>query len=429
MFFANAAVPLAAVVDTAVIGAVGGKADLGGVALGGTLFNIFYWSFYFLRMSSTGLAAQAGGAGQRDELQRILIRALGLSLALGLFSILLRHPFATAGFGVLQGGAEVERIGTTYFLLRSWGAPGAYATFAITGWLIGVGRTRAVLVSQIVFSAVNIGLDLWFVLGLDLGVAGVAAATAIADTVGAVVAAVAAWQWIRDQGGFIPDLFHRGTLWGRRALGRLMAMNSDMMIRSWALLAGFTWFANVGARQGAATLAGNHVLLQIVTVWAFVLDAYAYTAEATVGQAIGSQSRDALRRGIRVTTELALASGAVFLLLTLLLGPPLLRLWIADPETLATARRFLPYCAAIPFIGAAAWQLDGIFVGAMASGAMRNASIAALLLYLVVDRLLTPAFGGHGMWLAFTLYYVARGATLAVQYRTILAPFEQPPRT
>lgn len=427
MFFANAAVPLAAVVDTAVIGAVGGKSELGGVALGGTLFNIFYWSFYFLRMSSTGLAAQAGGGGQRAELQRILIRAVGLSAVLGLISIVFRHPFAAAGFSVLQGGPQVEEAGTTYFLLRSWGAPGAYASFAITGWLIGVGRTRAVLVSQLVYSAVNILLDLWFVLGLDLGVAGVAAATAIADTVGAIVAGIAAWRLIRGQGGFVAGLFERASLWSRDAIGRLMLMNSDMMIRSWAMLAGFTWFANVGAREGAATLAGNHVLLQIVTVWAFVLDAYAYTAESVVGMAIGSGSREALHRGVRITTELALASGLVFLVLTLAFGPPLLRLWIVDPDTLATATRFLPYCAAIPFIGAAAWQLDGIFVGAMASAEMRNASIAALLLYLGADRVLTPLIGGHGMWLAFVFYYVARAGTLAVQYRRILSVFERPP--
>jgi MATE family multidrug resistance protein len=412
MFFSNAAVPLASVVDTAVIGAVGDKADLGGVALGGTLFNLVYWSFYFLRMSSTGLAAQARGAGQADELVRVLV------LALGAATLIVRHPVATIGFGVLQGAERVEAAGTTFFLARSWGAVGAYASFAVTGWLIGVGRTRAVLGVQFVFSAVNIVLDLWFVLGLGWGVAGVGAATAIADTVGALVAIGVALRVVRRELGFHLKPGDR-SLWSPVAVRRLLSLNSDMMIRSWALLAGFSWFTNSGARLGAATLAANHVLLQIVTVWAFVLDGYAYIAEAEVGLAVGARSREALRRAIRITTELAVGSGALFMVVTLFAGPALVERWIADPDTAAAARRFLPYCAVIPFLGAWAWQMDGVFVGMMASTAMRNASIAAVLLYVGFDRLLTPSLGVPGLWLAFVLYYVARAGTLLVQYPTV----------
>ncbi|MGE0443315.1 MAG: MATE family efflux transporter [Gemmatimonadales bacterium] len=419
MFFANAAIPLASLVDTAVIGATGDKADLGGVALGGTLFNLLYWSFYFLRMSSTGLAAQARGAGQFDELLQVLLRALGLGLVLGLLTLAIRHPFAALGFQVFQGTERVEAAGAVYFLTRSWGAIGAYANFAVTGWLIGVGRTRAVLAVQIAYSVTNILLDLWFVLGLGWGVAGVASATAIADVLSAALAVWVAVRVVRRDLGIPFAVGDRARLWDRAALGRLVTVNSDMMIRSWALLAGFAWFTNSGARLGTATLAANHVLLQIVTVWAFVLDGYAYIAEAEVGLAVGARSQEKLRRAIRVTTELAVGSGAVFMLLTLLGGPALLTWWIADPETAAAARRFLPYCAVIPFLGAGAWQLDGIFVGMMASTAMRNASLAAVVLYIAADRLLTPSLGVHGLWLGFVLYYVARGGTLLVQYRTV----------
>ncbi|MBL8989747.1 MAG: MATE family efflux transporter [Gemmatimonadetes bacterium] len=418
LFFSSAAVPLASLVDTAVIGAAGTRSDLGGVALGGTLFNLVYWSFYFLRMTSTGLAAQARGAGQSDELVRVLLRALGLGLALGALTLLIRQPFSTIGFRVLQGSDDVEAAGASYFLIRSWGAPGAYASFAVTGWLIGVGRTRAVLGVQFVFSAVNVVLDLWFVLGLGWGVAGVAAATAIADVVGALVAVAIAIRIVRREfGGSIDP--RDPALWTAGAMARLFSLNVAMMIRSWALLAGFAWFTNSGARLGTATLAANHVLLQIVTVWAFVLDGYAYIAEAEVGHAVGARSREALRRAIRITTELAIASGGLFMLVTLVGGPTLLAWWISDVEVAETARRFLPYCAVIPFVGAIAWQLDGVFVGMMASSAMRNASVAALVLYVGVDRVLTPNFGAHGLWLAFVCYYLARAGTLGVQYRTI----------
>lgn len=419
MIFANAAIPLAGVVDTAVIGAVGDKAALGGVALGVTLFNLFYWSFYFLRMGSTGLAAQASGAGDVAELQRILLRALGLAGLLGLAVLSLRTPIGTAGFALLQGGPLVESAGLEYWGGRAWGAPAAYAVFALTGWLIGVGRTRAVLVVNLVFSVTNIGLDLWFVLGLDLGVAGVAWATAAADITAAAVGLFYSAVIIRAEGGLRPEALAWDRLTALSDLRRLLAINTDMMIRSWALLVGFSWFANTGARQGAAVLAGNHVLLQVITLWAFVLDAFAFTAETAVGRAIGARSLPALRQAIRVTTEMALGAGALFFVLTLVVGPSVLEAVVADPEARASALRFLPWCAAIPFVGAIAWQLDGIFIGAMRSVAMRNASIVATALYVAMDLMLTPRWGAQGMWIAFVLFYVARAGTLAVAYRSV----------
>lgn len=417
MIFANAAVPLAGVVDTAVIGAVGQKADLGGVALGSTLFSLFYWSCYFLRMATTGLAAQAAGAGDRSELERVLYRGLILAVTLGVLVVALELPAARLGFAVLQGSEPVEAAGRTYFLVRTLGSPAAYAGFALTGWLVGIGHTRGVLLIQVVFSLTNVVLDLWFVLGLGHGVAGVAAATALADLASAAAGGWLAWRLIRAQGLQAGVQLH--DLWNLRALRRLLIVNTDMMLRSWALLIGFAWFANTGARQGAAVLAGNHVLLQIVTVWAFVLDAFAFTAEAAVGQAIGRGSVLHLRRAIKVTTELAVASGAAFLLLTLAGGPWVLDRWIADPEARAMAIRFLPYCAAIPLVGAPAWQLDGIFIGAMRSAAMRNASIAATAAYLGLDLTFTSWLGPHGMWIAFVLFYVARGAALLPGYPAI----------
>lgn len=200
-----------------------------------------------------------------------------------------------------------------------------------------------------------------------------------------------------------------------------------MMVRSWALLVGFSWFANTGARQGASVLAGNHVLLQIVTIWAFVLDAYAFTAEAAVGYAVGARSLPRMRQAIRVTTELAMGSAVIFFLLTLFGGPPVLRAWIADPEARASAIRFLPYCASIPIAGAVAWQLDGIFTGAMRSAAMRNASVAAVGLYLLADLILTSRFGPHGMWSAFVFFYVARAGMLLIGYPALERELMSPP--
>jgi MATE family multidrug resistance protein len=200
------------------------------------------------------------------------------------------------------------------------------------------------------------------------------------------------------------------------ATRRLFSLNFDLIVRTWSLLLGFAWFTNVGARLGDGVLAGNYVLMQIVAVWAFVLDAYAFVAEAEVGRAVGARSVPRLRRAIRLTSEFSLTSGFVFMVVTLLAGPQVVTAWIADPDARANALAFLPYCAVIPFIGAAAWQLDGIFIGATRSHSMRNAALAAVLIYLALDQVLTPRFGVHGAWIAFLGYYVARAGTLAAAY-------------
>jgi MATE family multidrug resistance protein len=416
MVLANAVVPLAGVADTAVIGAVGGSAELGGIALGATIFNLLYATFYFLRMGSSGLAAQAEGSGDRAELQRVLLRAIGIAAVAGTTIALTAPLLASVGFWAFQGGAAVEAVGSSYFRVRALGAPGTLAMFAVTGWLIGRGRSGAVLGVAAASSLTNIALDLILVLGFGVGVEGVAAATAAADTIGALAGLLLCASLIRDEGGLLSEARSRRRLLDVSALWLLARLSGDMMVRSWGLLAGFAWFANAGARHGDVVLAGNHVLLQVVTVWAFVLDAFAFTAETGVGRAIGQGSVSALRRAIRVTTELSLVSGATATVLTLLLGPPLLRMWIVDAGTLESALRYLPYCAVIPLVGAPAWQLDGIFVGATRSAAMRNASVVALLVYVVLDRLLQPGLGVDGMWLALVLFYVARAAALLVSY-------------
>jgi MATE family multidrug resistance protein len=416
---ANAAIPLAGVADTFVLGLSGDKSDLGGVALGGAIFAIFYWSFYFLRMGTTGLTAQADSAHNRAETQRILIRAVAIAALLGIAVWLLRHPIAWGGFAVLQGEPGVEAKGASYLLARAWGSPAALATFALTGWLIGLGRNSATLAIYAVFSAINIGLDLWFVLGLGYGPGGVGAATAIAEWAGLVIGLGFAAHALMRQGGWASDVLNRVALLNPGAIAEMFNVNINLMIRTWSLIIGFTWFANAGARQGTAILAGNHVLLQVITLWAFVLDAFAFVAETEAGRAYGRRSLAGLRRAVRLTGEPMFAAGAIFAVLTWLFGAQALSLLIDDAEAREAAIRYLPWCAIVPFLGAGAWLMDGVFIGTTSGKILRNAGVATVIIYLIADALLAPAFGNTGVWMAFMIYYVARGATLMIAYPSL----------
>ncbi len=416
LVFANAAVPLAGVADTFVLGLSGDKADLGGVALGGALFAVFYWSFYFLRMGTTGLTAQADGAGDRAETQRILLRALAIACALGLLVFLLRDLIALAGFAILQGEARVEEKGADYLLARAWGTPAALACFALSGWLIGLGRNASTLAIYVAFSVINIALDLWFVLGLGHGPGGVGAATAIAEWVALAIGLGFMAFVLRGQSGWAHGVLERARLLDPAAIRELFQVNVNLMIRTWSLVIGFTWFANAGARQGTAALAGNHVLLQVISVWAFVLDAFAFVAETEAGRAFGRRSVRALRRSVQLTGEPMLAAGAAFAIATWVFGEAALTALIEDPEARAAAITYLPWCAVVPFLGAPAWLMDGIFIGTTSGKILRNAGVAAVLVYLVADAILAPAFGNHGVWAAFLVFYLARAGALMSAY-------------
>ena len=416
LIFANATVPLAGVIDTFVLGLSGDSTDLGGVALGGAIFSVFYWSFYFLRMGTTGMTAQADGAGKLDETQRILVRATLIAGLLGLAVWLCRHPIAWGGFAILQGTEAVEAKGADYLLARAWGSPGALATFAISGWLIGLGRNSATLAIYAIFSGINIVLDFWFVLGLGMGPGGVGAATAIAEWSALLVGIGFVLHTISRQGGWTSGILDRAKLLDPPAIREMFHVNFNLMIRTWAMVIGFTWFANAGARQGTAALAGNHVLLQVITLWAFVLDAFAFVAETEAGRAFGRKSRSALRRVVRMTGEPMLAAGAIFAVLTWLFGAAALNVLIEDETARAAAITYLPWCAVIPLLGAPAWLLDGVFIGTTSGKILRNASIAAVIVYLAADFALSPPFANHGVWAAFLIYYVARGLSLAVAY-------------
>ncbi|ABI78199.1 putative DNA-damage-inducible protein F [Hyphomonas neptunium ATCC 15444] len=410
IMLAQVATATTGIVDTAVMGRYGTAAELAAVGLAAVVFNFLYWGFGFLRMATTGLTAQADGAGDTGETNAILKRALLLGGGLGLL-ILITFPLVSHfSLALFQADAPVEAEAAAYFWGRIWGAPAALMGFAITGWLIGTGRTRALLAVQIGMNAVNGGLDFLFVAVFDWGPAGIGVGTAMAEWAALALGLVI----VRSALG--PG----GQLLDRAKLTSLISANRDIMIRTLALLFSFAWFVNSGAQQGIAVMAGNQVLLQFIAVSAFVLDAFAFVAEKEAGAAYGARDRARLVRAMRVTSELALACGALFSLVFWLGGGAVIHAFILDPAARDAALAYLPWCAAVPFIGVAAWQLDGLFLGTTQGPAVRNAGMLAMAAYLVTDLTLAPAFNNAGVWTAFLLSYVYRAGALALYWPRLM---------
>ncbi|NLA67451.1 MAG: MATE family efflux transporter [Gammaproteobacteria bacterium] len=412
IILANAAVPALGLVDTAVIGHYGTAVELGALALGALLFNFVYWSFGFLRMGTTGFVAQARGAGDEAEVRAAFARALLLAAAIGVALLFLQWPVAALYFGLMDGSEAVESVAGDYFRARIWGAPAALALFTVSGLLIGLGRSRELLLVQLLLNGLNAGLDLWFAGPLGMGARGIGLGTAIAEWTTCAVALAVVLRVLRARSGHATLLPAWSRIADLRRIREALAANGDILVRTLCMLFAFGWFANAGARFGDVTLAANHVLLQLVSFSAFFLDGFAFVAEARVGAAWGARDRDAFRRSVRLTSELAAVTALLLALGILLLGVPVLEALTSLPEVRASAAMHLPWAALYVLLSVAAFQLDGIFIGTTRTRDMRNAGLVSLAFFLPVAWLSAGAWGNHGLWAAFVVYVVARAVAL-----------------
>jgi len=413
---ANAAVPLLGLADTAVIGNYGGIADLGAIAFGAVIFSFVYWGFGFLRMGTTGFTAQAAGAGEEAEVRATLFRALLLAGTLGLAIFLLRQPVLGGSLWLLDGSPAVEDLTAQYFLPRVWGAPATLGTFALMGTLVGLGRSRTLLVVQLFLNGLNIALDVWFAGLLGWGARGIALGTVIAEWSALLFAGALVLRELRrrqsDAEAFVPWQRLRNVA----RLRRMLAANSDIMIRTLLLVLGFTWFVRQSGQFGDAVLAANHILLQLVSFSAFFLDGYAFVAEALVGEAVGARDATAFDVAVRRSTELAGWTAVLLAACVLVFGTRLIGMVTDLDAVRAAAAAALPFASGYVLCSFAAFQLDGIFIGATHTRAMRNASALALTAFLAACLPLAALAGNHGLWCAFILYVCARAAALGRYY-------------
>ena len=407
----NATVPILGAVDTGVIGQLGAAAPIGAVGIGAIILGALYWIFGFLRMGTVGLTSQALGAGDNLEVTALFFRATGIGVLAGLGFILFQAPMFAGAFWVSPASAEVEALARDYMSIRVWSAPAAIAIYGLSGWLIAQERTGAVLMIQLLMNLSNILLDLWFVLGLGLGVEGVAVATLIAEWSGLVLGlylcrsvlnglAWPMWQQIFD----------------RLRLIRMAQVNLDILIRSVLLQAGFVSFLFFGADLGDVTLAANQVLLQFVYMASYAMDGFVFAAESLVGQAMGARAVAQLRRGASVTAIWAFGSAVFMAAMFWAFGPVVIDVMAKDASVQEAARMYLPHMALAPLLGALAWMLDGVFIGATRTRDMRNMMIVSFLGYCVLVALLLPGLGNHGLWLAMNGFFILRGMSLALRY-------------
>ena len=401
----NITVPLLGLIDVAIVGYLGSAAYIGAIAVGGMLFNIIYWLFGFLRMGTSGMTSQAFGQRDLKEVTRVLLRAVGVGLFIALCLLLLQYPIRKIAFLLIDATPEVRELATVYFNICVWGAPAVLGLYGVAGWFIGMQNSRFPMFIAITQNVVNIVASLSFVYLLDMKIEGVALGTLIAQYAGLFMASL---LWLRYYGR-LKIAFRWREIIGKTAMKRFFQVNSDIFFRTLCLVAVTTFFTSTGARQGDVVLAVNTLLMQLFTLFSYIMDGFAYAGEAMTGRYVGARNNTGLQRMIRLLFRWGWGLSLSFMILYMIGGQDFLGLLTNDTTVIKAAGSYYYWVLAIPLAGFAAFLWDGILIGATATRLMLYSMLVASGLFFVVYYLFYGVMGNHALWMAFLIYLSLRG--------------------
>ncbi len=408
----NVTTPLLSLVDVAIVGHIGSAAYIGAIAIGGTMFSMLYWLFNFLRMGTSGITAQAVGADNSVEAARTLARALIIAMIVGILIVALQQPLGSVILRFIDAENSARSLSQLYFSVAVWGAPGVMITYALSGWFLGMQNSRPILIMALVANGLNVVLSFFFVFGLHLDIVGVAAGTAIAQWISAVVGLII----MRRK---LCKITVRGWRVGLLAWSKLkhfFSVNTDIFFRTLCLVAVTTWFTRAGAAEGVDILAANTLLMQLFLLFSFFMDGFAFAGEALAGRAFGAGDRYLLRRYVRALMQWGVALAVLFAVGYLFLADSIFALLTSDAAVQHTAADYLVWAVIVPVVSFAAFMWDGIFVGLTLTRYMLYALLAAVAVFFATLAALQSAYGNHALWLAFILYLATRSLVQTILF-------------
>ena len=410
---ANITVPLLGLVDVAITGHLGNAAYIGAIAVGSMIFNVVYWVFGFLRMGTSGMASQAYGRGDTAEALNLLARGLCAGLAVAGVVLVLQRPLLTLALTVIGANADLLPLVNTYFDICVWGAPAMLCLYALTGWFIGMQDTRVTMTASIVQNIVNIVASLTLVYGFGMKIEGVATGTLIAQYAGLLTALA---FFVARFGSKIRLIDIREVV-RSEALLRFFNVNRNIFIRTLFIVAVNLFFVSAGATHGTMTLAVNTLLMQLFTLFSYVMDGFANAGEALCGKYTGADDRGAFFATVKRLFAWGAALTVAYTAVYALGGSAFLTLLTDDSQVLHAAGEYLPWAIVIPAAGVAAFVWDGVFIGTTDTRGMLVSSAVSALLFFGIYLLASPTLHNHGLWLAFIAYLLARGVVQTIIFR------------
>lgn len=414
----NITVPLLGMIDIAIAGRMGGNdSTIGALAVGTAIFNFIYWNFAFLRMGTSGLTAQAYGAGNKREVANILGRSMVAALAVALLLLVFNRPVGRFALTLMQGSPEVMALAGEYFFARIWAAPAAIGIFALHGWFIGMQDSTTPMVVTIINNLINIACSLWFVFGLDMGVAGIAWGTVVAQYAALVISL--AIMWVKYK-AYLREIDLRECL-RMEPLVRFLRINSDAFLRTLCVCTVYTCFTAFSARFGDTILATNELLMQLFMLFSYMLDGFCYAAESLTGRFIGEGNKPRLQESVRRLLGWSAAVAGLYIVVYLLWWRPLLGIFSDSPTILACAEEYVVWIVMVPLLSFVPFLIDGILIGATKTRIMRNTTFGSLVAFFVLFYGLEGLLGNRALWLAYVGFIVVRCVLMLIATKGVNA--------
>lgn len=412
----NITVPLLGLVDVSIVGHLGSATYIGAIAVGGMLFSMIYWIFGFLRMGTSGLTAQAYGRRDLAEVILLFVRSLGIAFGLALLLIMLQHPILKVAFTLIDATPAIKDLASLYFRICIWGAPAVLGLYSFAGWFVGMQNSRFPMYIAITQNVVNIAASLFFVFIWNRGVAGVAMGTLVAQYAGLLMASLLWYGYYRR----LWQKLNWKMLTDYEAMRSFFILNRDIFIRTLCLVAVTTYFTSRGAEQGDIILAVNTLMMQLFTLYSYIMDGFAYAGEALTGRYVGAHNQADLRRMIRTLFAWGIGLALTFTLLYGIGGSSFLSLLTNEQEVLNASSDYFYWVLAIPLAGMAAFLWDGIYIGATASRQMLYSMLVASVSFFILQGIFQQRMGNHALWMAFIAYLFLRGLVQTGLARKIL---------
>jgi len=422
IFFANLAIPMVGIIDTGLMGNLGNLSYLSATSVAANLFSMIFWSFGFLRMGTVGLVSQAYGREDYSEVFNIILRNLIFVLVISLIIISLQSYIYKLSLNIFELSDTTEKFYQDYFQIRIWSAPGELTLYIITGLFVGLQKTKISSLAVGLFSILNIILSIILVSKFDLNIKGVAYGTLFSALLISISFLLYTF-WYLNKMSKININFDE--LIDLKKIKNIFNININIFIRTILLTFSFLWFTYLGSQIGEDYIAANAILINLVFLSAFILDAYAFSTEGMVGYSLGKKDINLFKKIVQNSFILSSITGLIISIIYLLINNFVIELMSDIEEIRILSSSYAVWLIIMPLISSFCFQFDGIFIGVSQTKELRNAMIFSVFCYLVISLFLTDLIGNTGVWISLCIFMILRALSLYYYMNRIYLRFNK----
>lgn len=418
---ATITVPLVGMVDVAIAGRLGSQSMIAAIAIGTMFFDLIYWNMGFLRAGTAGLTAQAYGRKDNSDIMKYFVQGAATALGVAMIILLVQTIFVDIAFKLVTTTPETEKLVREYFFIRIWAAPATLLIFVFKGWFLGMQNTVFTMILDIWINVFNLVASILLAFNAGMGIAGIALGTLLAQYTGLILATLLFLRY-RDMYKYIKI---KASI-KLKDLRRFFSVNSDLFIRSICFLFVYTGFTSLSSRYGDTLVAVSSIMMKIALLYSYLVDGFAYAAEAIVGKYVGSRDMPSLRKAVKWLFVWCLGIAAISTVVYITADEQLIRLMTNNQEVIDAARPFFGWLYIIPIISCIAFTWDGIYIGATASKAVRNCMILSAIAFFLFYFLTVKQIGPQALWVGFSAHLITRSLYMSLMAKSNIFSQQRP---